>query len=130
MKVASSASVLRLYEESAHVFLPNGLPPVPPYQGETGFFRLGRLPTTLKRLAEAGLRDFYTGDVASDVLSDIRDSGGVIDATDLADCRAQVQPASTIANRSAVAKVILVPSDNDTVAAICLAGAAVALLAA
>jgi gamma-glutamyltranspeptidase/glutathione hydrolase len=37
LKVASSAAVLRLYEESARVFLPNGLPPVPPYQGETGF---------------------------------------------------------------------------------------------
>jgi hypothetical protein len=36
------------------------------------------------------------------------------------------QPASTIANRSAVAKVILVPSDNETVAAAgCLAGATV-----
>jgi gamma-glutamyltranspeptidase / glutathione hydrolase len=99
LKVASSAAVLRLYEESARVFLPNGLPPVPPYQGETGFFRLGQLPTTLERLAEAGLRDFYTGGVASDLLSDIRDTGGVIDATDLADCRAQVRPAPTIAWR-------------------------------
>jgi gamma-glutamyltranspeptidase / glutathione hydrolase len=99
LKVASSAAVLRLYEESARVFLPNGLPPVPPYQGETGFFRLGRLPTTLEGLAEAGLRDFYTGDVASALLSDIRDSGGVIDATDLANCRVQVQPAPTIAWR-------------------------------
>jgi gamma-glutamyltranspeptidase/glutathione hydrolase len=99
LKVASSAAVLRLYEESARVFPPNGLPPVPPYQGETGFFRLGQLPTTLERLAEAGLRDFYTGGVASDLLSDIRDTGGVIDATDLADCRAQVRPAPTIAWR-------------------------------
>lgn len=99
LKVASSASVLRLYEESARVFLPNGLPPVPPYQGETGFFRLGQLATTLERLAVAGLRDFYTGDVASDVLSDISDTGGVIDATDLADCHIQIQPAPTIAWR-------------------------------
>ena len=99
LKIASSASVLRLYEESARVFLPNGLPPVPPYQGETGFFRLGQLPTTLERLAEAGLQDFYTGGVASDVVSDIRSVGGVIDAADLADCRAQVRPASKIAWR-------------------------------
>jgi gamma-glutamyltranspeptidase/glutathione hydrolase len=96
LKVASSAAVLRLYKESARVFLPNGLPPVPPYQGETGFFRLGELPDTLQRLAEAGLGDFYTGGVASDVLSDIRDAGGVIDAADFANCRARIQPASTI----------------------------------
>src|SRR6201999_1508689 len=99
LKVASSAAILRLYEESARVFLPNGLPPVPPYQGETGFFRVGHLLTTLERLAAAGLPDFYTGDVALDLLSDIRDSGGVIDSTDLANCQVQVQPAPTIAWR-------------------------------
>jgi gamma-glutamyltranspeptidase/glutathione hydrolase len=99
LKIASSAAVLRLYEESARVLLPNGLPPVPPYQGETGFFRLGQLPTTLERLAEAGLEDFYTGGVALDVVSDIRKLGGVIDAADLAECRTQIRPAPTIAWR-------------------------------
>lgn len=99
LKIASSASVLRLYEESARVLLPNGLPPVPPYQGETGFFRLGQLPATLERLAEAGLKDFYSGGVASDVVADIRHVGGVIDAGDLAECRAEIRPAPTIAWR-------------------------------
>jgi gamma-glutamyltranspeptidase/glutathione hydrolase len=99
LKISSSAAVLRLYEESARVLLPNGLPPVPPYQGETGFFRLGHLPATLERLAEAGLKDFYTGGVASDLVADIKQVGGVVDAADLAECRAQVRAAPTIAWR-------------------------------
>ena len=64
LKVASSASVLRHYDESARIYLPNGLPPVAPYQGKPGFFRLGRLADTLEQLGRAGLRDQYDGDVA------------------------------------------------------------------
>ena len=41
LKIASSAAVLRLYAESARIYLPNGLPPVPPYQGSPGFMTLG-----------------------------------------------------------------------------------------
>src|SRR5689334_3761479 len=41
LKVANSAAILRLYAESARTYLPNGLPPVPPYQGNPGYFRLG-----------------------------------------------------------------------------------------
>ncbi len=33
LKVANSAAILRLYPESARVYLRDGLPPVPPYQG-------------------------------------------------------------------------------------------------
>ncbi len=50
--------MLRRYPESARIYLPDGLPPVPPYQGKPGFFRLGNLPATLERLAQAGLRDY------------------------------------------------------------------------
>lgn len=96
LKIASSASVLRLYEESARIYLPNGLPPVPPYQGEPGFFALGALPATLERLASAGLTDFYTGDIARALASDIAAAGGVVDAQDLAGCEATIRPAPVI----------------------------------
>jgi gamma-glutamyltranspeptidase/glutathione hydrolase len=96
LKIASSASVLRLYEESARIYLPNGLPPVPPYQGEPGFFRLGKLPETLEHLAKAGLDDFYRGDFAKRLAADIAAAGGVVDATDLADCRATLRDAPAI----------------------------------
>ncbi|MBX9907917.1 MAG: gamma-glutamyltransferase [Beijerinckiaceae bacterium] len=96
LKIASSASVLRLYEESARIYLPNGLPPVPPYQGEPGFFRLGRLAETLEQLAKAGLDDFYRGAFAQRLAADIAGAGGVVDATDLADCRATLRDAPAI----------------------------------
>ena len=50
LKIASSASVLRRYPESARIYLPDGLPPVAPYQGSPGFFRLGALADTLEHL--------------------------------------------------------------------------------
>ncbi len=93
LKVANSAAVLRMYAESARIYLPNGLPPVPPYQGAPGFFRQGRLAETLERLASAGLRDFYEGGIASDLLADFRDMGSPINAADLAGCKAVVKPA-------------------------------------
>ena len=34
LKVATSASAIRLYPTPASVYLPNGLPPAPPYQGK------------------------------------------------------------------------------------------------
>ena len=88
LKVATNAAVLRLYPESARVYLPNGLPPVPPYQGTPGTFRLGALSDTLDRVASAGLRDVYEGDVAASIAGDVAELGGVLDRDDLRQCRA------------------------------------------
>ncbi len=93
LKVSSSASVLRLYPESARVYLPDGLPPVPPYQGSPGFFRLGALADTLEHLGRAGLRDQYEGDVAAAIAADVKDAGGALSRDDLAQCRARIAPA-------------------------------------
>ncbi|WP_027284526.1 gamma-glutamyltransferase [Rubritepida flocculans] len=93
LKIANSAAFLRLYPESARIYLPNGLPPVPPYQGTPGFFVLGRLPETLERLQQAGLRDFYEGEVAAAIAADMREMEGFVSADDLRDCRARVRPA-------------------------------------
>ncbi|MDB5416088.1 MAG: hypothetical protein JWR10_4423 [Rubritepida sp.] len=93
LKIANSAAVLRLYAESARIYLPNGLPPVPPYQGASGFFPQGRLADTMERLQTAGLRDFYEGDVARSVAADMKEMGGFVTAEDLAACQARVLPA-------------------------------------
>ncbi len=92
LKVANAAALLRLYPESARIYLPDGLPPVPPYQGNPGAFKLGRLPDTLERLAHAGLRDFYEGDVAASIAADVAAMGGALDADDLRRCEASVLP--------------------------------------
>ena len=96
LKVATSASVLKLYPESARIYLPNGLPPVPPYQGATGFFPLGNLAATFERLGQAGLRDMYEGDIAASIAADMRAAGGVLSAEDLRDCQARVLPAMEV----------------------------------
>ncbi|MDX2203435.1 MAG: gamma-glutamyltransferase [Hyphomicrobiaceae bacterium] len=96
VKVACSAAVLRLYPESARIYLPDGLPPIPPYQGSPGFFQLGNLPATLEQLAAAGPDDFYRGDLARQIAADIARVGGVVDAEDLAHCRAAIREAPAI----------------------------------
>jgi gamma-glutamyltranspeptidase / glutathione hydrolase len=94
LKIAVSAPVLRKYSESARIYLRDGLPPVPPYQGGLNYFRLGDLPGTLARLQQAGWRDLYEGDIAAQIVSDVQAMGGVLSAQDLRDCKARVSPAT------------------------------------
>lgn len=94
LKVAASAAVLRQYPESAQIYLPGGLPPIAPYQGSTGFFRLGALADTLDQLGRAGLRDQYDGDIAASIIADVRELGGVLSSADLSSCHAGVSPAT------------------------------------
>jgi gamma-glutamyltranspeptidase/glutathione hydrolase len=96
VKISNSAAVIRMYPETAKVYLPNGLPPVPPYQGMPGFFRQGNLATTLERLGRAGLRDFYEGEVAAAVVADAQALGGVLSADDLRECQARTLPATEV----------------------------------
>jgi gamma-glutamyltranspeptidase/glutathione hydrolase len=96
LKIANSAAVLARYPSSAAIYLPGGLPPVAPYQGCPGAFRLGNLPDTLDRLSHAGLRDFYDGDVAHTLADDFRAIGAVITAEDLRHCEARVLPATEV----------------------------------
>ena len=99
LKVASSASVLRQYPESARIYLPDGLPPVAPYQGIPGYFRLGTLADTLEHLGRTGLRDQYQGDIAASIIADVKEMGGVLSVDDLAHCQARVLPATEISWR-------------------------------
>ncbi len=96
LKIASSASVMQKYAESARIYLPGGLPPVAPYQGIPGYFRQGNLPDTLDRLAHAGFRDFYEGDVAATLVDDFRAVGSVLTAEDLRRCEARIVPAMAV----------------------------------
>ena len=96
LKIANSAAVLRRYAESAAIYLPDGLPPVAPYQGSPGYFRQGRLLDTLERLGHAGLRDFYEGDVAATLAADFAAVGSLITAEDLRRCAARILPATPV----------------------------------
>ena len=96
VKIAGVAATLARYPESARIYLPGGFPPVGPDGGNPGFFRLGNLAATLNRVRDAGLRDFYEGDLAASVVSDLTDMGGVLSAADLRSCQARVVPATEI----------------------------------
>jgi gamma-glutamyltranspeptidase/glutathione hydrolase len=90
------AATLAKYAESARIYLPGGFPPIGPDHGNPGFFRLGNLFSTLTRLRDAGLRDFYEGEIAASMVADLEKMGGVLSAADLRGCQARVVPATEI----------------------------------
>ena len=96
LKIAAAAADLRRYPESARIYLKDGLPPVPPADGNPGRLPLGSLARTMEQLARAGWRDFYEGEIAAAFLRDQAAVGGVIDAGDLRDCTARIVPAMQV----------------------------------
>src|ERR1043165_916077 len=96
LKVGVSAPILKKYAESARIYLRDGLPPMPPYQGGLNYFRLGKLPDTLERLARGGWRDFYEGEIAAAIIADVKALGGVLSIEDLRGCKARVSPATEV----------------------------------
>src|SRR5438067_6414030 len=100
LKTANAAEDLRRYDESRRVWLPDDLPPVCSPSGEPPTLILGRLADTLARLAEAGPDDFYQGEIAQAIAADVQAGGGVLSASDLAECRARLVPSLEIPYRS------------------------------
>ena len=89
LMIASAALDLRRYPASAAAYLQEGLPPDAPW-GIKSSVRLpqGRLKATLAYLAAAGPRDFYQGDLARSIASDVEAAGGVLSTADLHSFRA------------------------------------------
>jgi gamma-glutamyltranspeptidase/glutathione hydrolase len=100
--IAINAAGLRQFPESARIYLPDGLPPTPPYRGDPPFLAQGALSATLERLQHAGLSDFYQGEIASALVADIAEAGGVLSADDLRACRARIVPAAEMRWRGKV----------------------------
>ena len=61
--------------------------------GDAPCVRLGRLAETLRRLAEAGPQDFYTGEIAQAISADMAALGGRLSAADLANYEATIEEA-------------------------------------
>ncbi len=102
LKVANAAADLRRYEESRRIWLPDGLPPVCPSDGDIPRLPLGRLVDTLERLAAAGPDDFYQGEIARSIAADTHAAGGFLSAEDLVHCHARIVPALEIPYRGLV----------------------------
>ncbi|MGO8921139.1 MAG: gamma-glutamyltransferase family protein [Stellaceae bacterium] len=90
LSIALSAADLAAFDASRAVFLPQGLPPVPPPEGAPQRLALAALARSYRRLSEAGPRDFYQGDLAQAILADLRAGGSVIAADDFAQYRARI----------------------------------------
>jgi gamma-glutamyltranspeptidase/glutathione hydrolase len=90
--IATAAADLRRYPASAATFLKDGLPPQPQWgiRSETRL-PLDRLQATLSHLAAQGPQDFYNGDLAASIASDVQAAGGSLEASDLAAFRAHVR---------------------------------------
>jgi gamma-glutamyltranspeptidase/glutathione hydrolase len=99
--IASAAPDLARYPASRRTFLTDGLPPVPAWSARTEV-RLSQsaLARTLRRLADAGPRDFYDGVLASTLVRELTAAGGRLSPEDLAAYRAREAQPLEIAYRS------------------------------
>jgi gamma-glutamyltranspeptidase/glutathione hydrolase len=96
LKVATNARELSRYPTTKAIWMPGGFPPVTPPGAALQRLRLTNLASTLRRLADAGPRDFYEGDVAQNIVRDLKEMGGDLTLEDLRGYRARVvQPLET-----------------------------------
>ena len=101
LKIASEARSLARFDESAKVYLPGGHAPAGSWGGPLPEIRLGGLPETLERLAQAGPRDYYEGEIAQALAADARELGARLTLKDLEGYEARVGPAHSKTYRGA-----------------------------
>jgi gamma-glutamyltranspeptidase/glutathione hydrolase len=102
LEIAAGAATLRMFDSSRAIYLPDDLPPVAAEAHRPIWLAMGRLSGTLERLAEAGPRDFYEGEIANALVRDMQAAGGVMTAADLAAYQARIRPARAILHRGDV----------------------------
>lgn len=90
LKVATMAKELARYPSTRDVWLPDGFPPVTAMGAPLARLKLNGLAATLRRLAEAGARDFYEGDIAAGIVRDLKAMGGNLSAPDLRNFHARI----------------------------------------
>lgn len=88
--ITGAARELRRYPTTAAQWLPDGLPPAPPWTGEPLLLPLGALADTLRLLAAEGWESCRTGGIAERLLADCRALEVPILAEDLEAYEAQV----------------------------------------
>lgn len=90
LKVATMAKELARYPTTRDIWLPGGFPPVTAPGAPLERLKLTGLADTLRRLARAGRRDFYEGEIAKSIANDIKAMGGNLAADDLKNYRARI----------------------------------------
>ncbi len=103
LMIATGASALNQYDTSRATYLPGGFPPVIDWEGNAPRVVLGNLAATLKRLRDAGPRDYYEGEIARKLVADLGAGGSAISLGDLANYHARiVEPVEFQANGATV----------------------------
>lgn len=87
LQVTNAARHLAKSPAAKAVFLPDGFPPG---AEAVGYLKNDALSATLQRLARAGARDYYEGELAKGIVSDLARGGSKIDAVDLGSYRARL----------------------------------------
>ncbi|MBX3456265.1 gamma-glutamyltransferase family protein [Ferrovibrio sp.] len=90
--LASAAPILTRFPASKAVFLPDDFVPVAEWGGATPRIRNPALLATLKRLRDAGARDYYDGELARSLAADLARGGSAIAADDLSRYHARLLP--------------------------------------
>ncbi|MSO77890.1 MAG: gamma-glutamyltransferase [Alphaproteobacteria bacterium] len=106
LQIVAGGAELGNYPTSRETYLHGGLPPVANFAHAIPRLPLGRLADTLRRLADAGPADFYTGDIARSIVSDIQAAGGVLSLDDLASYRAAIVEPLAVEYRGATVHLI------------------------
>lgn len=95
LNIASAAPDIVKYPTTESIYLPTGFVPMATGGKDIPHLPLGNLARTLKRLAEAGRRDLYEGQLAELIIADIKAGGGSLSANDLASYKAlEIDPLS------------------------------------
>jgi gamma-glutamyltranspeptidase/glutathione hydrolase len=90
LRAALWAPELARDRHSASIWLPDGFPAAAQAGAPARSLVIPKLAATLRRLADAGARDFYEGALADAIAVDLRTAGAVLDRGDLARYSARV----------------------------------------
>lgn len=97
LQVSLAMADLARDPQAARTYLPGGLPPAPEQ-----FLQLGKLPTTLRQLADEGPASFYGGPLGESIARDLSMLGSRITLDDLCDYRVLEHEALEGRHREAV----------------------------
>ena len=91
LNVAAEAQVLKNYNDSAKVWLPNETVPIVSQDLSDDFLKLGNLASTFQSLSDYGAEYFYKGELAKDIVDDVRAAGGRLSIEDFQNYSATIK---------------------------------------
>lgn len=107
LQIAFAEEKLAIFPESSRLFLKNGHFPKPAkkrYSMAAEIIVQSELAGTLRSIAKGGVKEFYQGDLAKKIVSEIKKGGGVLALSDFENYHADVYDAESITYRDKVVR--------------------------